>query len=291
MKRRDALMLPALGMTHAWAETGVRVVGTSAQDDARYEFPLRLLQLLLRVAGLPVELRLRPHLEQSQAAAALARGELDIALLSTQAQHWPELVPLRFPIRRGLLGARLLLARRESLPRFRTLRSLSALQRSLVMGYGEDWQDRALLQRLGFRMHLEPEYPQLFRGLAQGRFDFLSRGINEVWAELDHPLLVPHGIVVVPGLALSYPLDDYFYLGPARQNWLPLLRAGIEQLWRSGAYRKLFEESFGRALQRADFGKRQVLQVVGYGVQKDTPMDAFDALELHGGSARMRMPA
>ncbi len=302
MKRRDALLLPALGIPQVWAQTGaqtgaqagvnagVRVVGASAQEDPRYEFPLRLLQALLHAAGLAPELAIQPHVDQPQAAIALSKGQLDIALLSTQTQPMPGLTPLRFPIRRGLLGARLLLARRESLPRFRNLRSLAALQRGFVMGYGEDWQDRALLQRLGFRMHLEPKYPDLFRALARGRFDYLSRGINEVWAELDHPLLVPHGIVVVPRLALSYPLDDYFFLGPSRQAWLPLLQAGMEKLWRSGAYFKLFEDAFGRALERADFEKRLVLQVVGYGVQSGTPMEAFDALELYGGAARMTMP-
>ena len=45
--------------------------------------------------------------------------------------------------------------------------------------------------------------------LASGRFDWMHRGVSEIWEEVDNPSLVTEGLTVVPGLALFYPLDNF----------------------------------------------------------------------------------
>lgn len=273
----------------AWGEA-VRVVGAGDAADQRFDFPLRLLRLLLAAAELPDALAQVAGPDQRQTAEQLAAGALDIALLPTIGVRTPGLWPLRFPLRRGLLGARLLLARREQLPRLRTLRSLEQLKRQFVFGYGAAWHDLGQLRALGFQLRSYDQYPALFRALADGEIDLLSRGVNEIWGELDHPTLVPCNLAVVPGLALSYPLDDYFYVGAARRDWLPRLQAGMQSLWRSGAYQRLFFDSYGRALERAAFPTRRVFEVLGYGVEPGTPLRDFDALRLRPVSVRLRLP-
>lgn len=290
MLRRHALLgLLAAGPTAQAA--GLRVMGARSEEDHRYDFPQRFLAALLRAAGLDAMLQTVPGLSQREVAAQLAEGGLDLAILPTVGVQQPTLTPLRFPIRRGLLGARLLLARPATAARLRRLTRLQALKRDFVQGYGADWHDLPQLQALGFRTQVIADYPELFRALARGEIDYLSRGANEIWAEIDHPLLVPHGIQIVPDIALSYPLDDYVYVGPARRDWLPRLQAGVEQLWRSGAYQRLFFDSYGRALQRAGFVRRRVLPVLGYGVEPGTPLASFDALRLRPVRAQARLPA
>lgn len=287
--RRRALALGLLAAPLAAASIPRppwRVAAAAHLADQRFDFPLRLLERLLEAAGLPSQLQPLPQPNQREAARQLAAGELDIALLPSVGVQESGLLPLRWPVRRGLLGARLLLARRELLPRLAALPSVEALKRDFVMGYGSDWHDLPQLRTLGFRLFTEPDYPSLFRQLADGRFDYLSRGVNEVWGELDHPLLVPHGIAVVPRLALAYPLDDYFYVAERRRDWLSPLQRGFTRLWDSGDYQRLFFEHHGRALERATFARRRVWPLLGYGVEPHTPLSLFDALRLRPQQAR-----
>jgi hypothetical protein len=95
---------------------------------------------------------------------------------------------------------------------------------------------------------------------------------------------------VVPDVALFYPLDDYFYVGPHSQVWLAPLEQGLRRMRQNGSYQRLFAETFGSSLLRANFPARRVLQVVGYGVERGTPLDQFDAVALQPGRAAFRAP-
>lgn len=279
MKRRLLLAGTAgLPIAHA-AAPALRVVGPAEAMDYRYDFLLRLLALWLPAAGLPSELDLQPQASQIATLQALQQGQLDIGLVASVGPFPSGVWPLRIPLRRGLLGVRLLLARKAMAPRLAQLRQASELKR-WRMGYGADWGDRAQFESLGYRVQPVDTYPALFRALAAGEVDYLHRGVNEIWGEVDHPLLVPHGLVIVPDIALSYPLDDYLCVGEARRAWLPQLQAGFERLWQQGRYQALFQATFGRALRRAGLGARRVLPVIGYGTDPQTPLPAFDALRL-----------
>jgi len=88
----------------------LRVAVASRDDDLRYDFSLRLLEMAMAAAGRPVLLQGVSGLTQQQVALGLAQGQLDVSTLPTVGVTQPNLTPLRFPVRRGLLGARLLLA-------------------------------------------------------------------------------------------------------------------------------------------------------------------------------------
>jgi hypothetical protein len=218
----------------------------------------------------------------------LAEGRLDVALLPTVNVDTQGLLPIRRPIRRGLLGVRLLLAHRELAPRLARIRQLSELKKGYRLGYGEDWSDLPLQHRLGFRIVTGSDYSGLFKMLALRRFDYLSRGVNEVWPEIDHPLLVPPEIVVVPRIALVYPLDDYFWVSAHQPALHRALSLGLQRLEADGRFQRLFFEFHGRSIERAAMGQRRILPVLGYGVDPDTPLDAFDVLQLDPSQGRLR---
>jgi hypothetical protein len=268
----------------------LRVAVAARDDDLRYDFSLRLLEMALAAAGRPVLLQGVAGLSQHQVAEGLAQGRLDVSILPTVGVTQPNLTPLRWPIRRGLLGARLLLAVRDQVPALRRVRDVRTLKQRFTMGYGADWHDLALHQALGFRIKTYANYGDLFRGLRRGEVDYLSRGVSEVYSELAHPTLVPFGIEVVPEVALFYPLDDYFFVGPGGQAWLAPLELGLQRLRANGSYQRLYAETFGAALRRANFPARRVMQVVGYGVERGTRLADFDAVAVQPGGARFVAP-
>ena len=95
---------------------------------------------------------------------------------ATAISRW---LPVRVPTRRGLLGFRLLLIRRQRQSEFRNIRSLDELRRFSI-GQGFAWSDAEILRSQGLRVETG-SYEGLFRMLAAGRFDCYPRGINEVF--------------------------------------------------------------------------------------------------------------
>lgn len=116
--------------------------------------------------------------------------------------------------------------------------------------------------------------------LASGRFDWMHRGVSEIWPEVDNPELMAEGLVVVPDLALFYPLDNYFCLSPQRASWLGALATGLDRLERDGRYRQWFDTHYGEALARAQLAGRRVLGLQGYDLMPGSDPRAFDVLGL-----------
>ncbi|MBH9551660.1 hypothetical protein [Inhella gelatinilytica] len=288
---RRALLAGAAagGWRPAGAAEALRMAGPRDENDHRHEYPMALARLALEAGGLPLPMEPVAGLTQPRIADELRGGALDVAVLATAGQDASGLAVVRQPVRRGLLGVRLLLARRELAETLSRVRSLRELQR-YRLGYGADWADLERMRQVGFRVEPSTSYTGLFRMLALGRFDFLSRGVNEVWAEVDHPLLVPHGIVVVPRIALFYPLDDYFYVNPQRTDVAAALETGLRRIRRDGRFTRLFMSFFGRGLERADLKRRQVYAVHGYGVEPQTPLEDFDVLQLEPSQGRFQTP-
>jgi hypothetical protein len=267
----------------------LRIPGGRDPNDRRYGFTDQLLTEALAAAGHPVKLQRLLGLSQRRIALDLASGLLDVAVLPTVGSSPPEVLPVRWPIRRGLLGLRLLLARPERAQALAQVRSVAELQR-FTLGYGGDWRDIDQMRDLGFRIETSGSYTGLFQMLRAGRFDYLHRGVNEVWDELANPELAGTGMVVVPKLALYFPLDDFFHVGAHSSAWALRIEHGLQTLRASGRYAALFRQTYGEALRRAELPKRRVLHLSGYGVEPGTPIDEFDVLQLLGTSGDLRLP-
>jgi hypothetical protein len=256
----------------------LRVAGGRDAADRRYDFSHALLQAALAAAGRPVALHIVAGMSLSRIARSLGTGSLDLAMLPAIQPPGEALPHLDWPIRQGLLGLRLLLAREDRAAALSRVQSVPELQRDFSLGYGSDWPDLPLLQRLGFRTVVGSSYAGLFQMLATGRFDYLSRGVNEVWAELDTAGRVPPGVVLVPRLALFYPLDDQFHASPQAAHWLQPLLMGLQTLWKSGRYARLFRWHYGPAWDRAQLAARQVLQLAGYRGDAEATLRQFQQL-------------
>ena len=84
-----------------------------------------------------------------------------------------ELLPLRFPLDRGLMGWRLLLVRRSEQQRFAGIRSLDGLA-SMTAGQMHDWPDTQILRANGLKVGTGSSYSSLFAMLARRPYRLLS---------------------------------------------------------------------------------------------------------------------
>ena len=257
----------ALPATTGSADGLLRFPADRDEADRRSDFNLDLLRLALEAAHWPEPLALRSGYNQPRALAGLRQAELDVAIVSAPLPREDDLLPVLFPVRQGLLGLRLLLTTRDRVHRFEGLRSVEQLRSQMVMGYGHDWRDLPQWRALGFKVIAGTSYRGLFAMLSAGRFDYLSRGVNEIVAELGSPLLNRGDLVLVPDLALRYPLDDYFVVRPGRRALHDALRTGLDTVLGDGRYHQLFRRHFAPALRLADLARRHMLTVDGYAAE------------------------
>jgi hypothetical protein len=257
----------------------------SRQADQRNEFSLQLLAAALEAAGCASTLDVRGDFNQPDGLRALREGRLDVGVAASVLDPSAGVRFVHEPIRRGLLGLRLLVCKVSRAAEMASLRSLAELRRRCVIGYGADWSDLGEYRRLGLRVATSDSYAGLFELLHSGQVDLLSRGVNEVWDEVDSG---EHGrgeLMAVPRIGLSYPLDDYFVVRPDAPELQAAIGEGLLALQRDGRYRALFEQHFRLAIRRSELAHRQLFPLTGY--RPDTRVAEAQALLLKG----IRTPA
>ncbi len=256
-------------------------------DDPRARFAEHLLQLALSRGGMEMDVVVHEGLNTGRRAAALQFGRIDVGQLPCYGEVRPgQALPVRFPMRRGLLGLRLLLARRDRAAALAAVGNLSALQSGFQLGHGASWADLPLMRKAGFRVKVLPPGADLYRALQGGEFDFASRGVNEIWDELESwQRGGGDGLTVVPGIALAYPIDDLLWVGPRRSDLQQMLERGLSRALQDGSYLNLFQSSFGPLLKRAGLAQRRVWSLPDIAPPPGLAADGFDVLRLAAGAA------
>lgn len=264
LDRRSLLLAAgalATGAASANSPLVVRVAKHEALQDPQIRYVLLLLRLAMERSGQKIEIQpSRSVMVQSRALLELARPEpsLDVFWTMTNPEREQQLLPVRIPLDRGLLGWRLMLVRKAELERWsgvRTLEQLAALQ----AGQMNDWPDTAILRANGLKVQTGTHFESLFSWLAEGRFDYFPRSVLEIGLEaLDHE---PQGLVIEPHLMLQYPAALYFFVAPARPQLHEQLSLGLEALVADGTLEKLWQAQFGDVIERYQLRARRLLKL------------------------------
>ncbi|MFC3149096.1 hypothetical protein [Piscinibacterium candidicorallinum] len=266
---------PAPHASSSKAPIVVRMNGGADANDQRTTYPQRLLALAMERSGEPFRIVTVASMTVPRRIIEMQDGHLDLCVLASTMPPQRGIRPIRLPLQRGLLGVRLLLATPEVAERVTRVSDLSELKRRYRYGSGLDWADRGDLERLGFRVVAGASYSGLFDMLRNGRFDIFSRGITEIYRELDHPQL-GRGLAVVPSLVLHYPLDSYFHVSERSPRLYTALERGLRRARQDGSMTALLASTYGAAIQRANLAERRWLRVQGYPVLPGTPLELFD---------------
>lgn len=226
------------------------------QDHPRYHFGLSVLELVLAKADIDYQL-IAPQLglNEGRGEQLVKMGALDVQFMSTTVEREQSMIPVRIPIYRGLLGARLLLVERANKAMFRDVIDIKELG-TFVGGHGVHWGDLPVYTANGLPVKTSARYDSLFRMLKGGRFDYFHRGISEVWGEI-----TLHGpqLTIADHLFLFYPHPVYFFVNKEKPVLAELIRKGFSIALADGSYRHLFEQEFGSAIQQAGLDQRHLI--------------------------------
>ena len=259
--------LTAEPVIYAWAE--------SMAADERGHYPIELLKLALAKSGQDYaakpskfdqpQWRTLRHLQMGK--------DMDVVWTLSSPERENELLPIRIPIDRGLIGWRLLLIADTDAQTFAQMSNPDQLK-ILRAGQGHDWPDYPILLDNGFKVSPSSSYEGLFHMLKRGRIGYFPRSITEIQSELNaHPQM---GLMIAPKWVLYYPAPLYFFVRRDNIRLATAIEQGLEMAIRDGSMRHLFEHHFGQAIARAQLQQRTIVRLNNPLLTPETPVARGD---------------
>lgn len=241
--------------------------------DQRTRFPVQLLTLALDQTGVKYKLIPSDRILMQQKALKLLKENrgVNVVWSMTDKNRETQLLPVRIPIYKGLIGWRLFLADRENLSHMGRVRSMEELLKYRAI-QGHDWPDTRILQSNGFEVVTRKDYLGLFTLLENKRGDFFPRSVVEIWAELSTEN-ISSNIDVVPQVGIQYPTAMYFFVNRRNVTLAKLLSNGLEKAIDNGKYDELFEQVYFPILSKARMPERRFFQLENPLLPEQTPLD------------------
>ncbi|TRY31100.1 amino acid ABC transporter substrate-binding protein [Aliiglaciecola sp. M165] len=243
------------------------------ENDQRTDYPVELIALALEQTG--VNYRLTPSdavLGQVKALKQLGENRgVNVVWSMTDKDREVNLLPIRIPIYKGLIGWRVFLVKKDKVSEFSRIKNLQGLIQHKPI-QGAEWPDTKILQSNGFDVFTSKSYTSLFSMLTQGQGDFFPRSLVEVWGELDSEDL-DESLVVEPSLGIKYPTAMYLFVNRNNKTLARLLEVGLEKAIENGQFDELFNEHFAQSLERANMDSRFFYEINNPLLPERTPIE------------------
>jgi hypothetical protein len=204
-------------------------------------------------------------------------GSLTVLVHGNVADYEQELLPIRFPLDKGLLGYRVFLIRADTQPQLDHVDSLDELRRHSI-GQGQGWGDVSILKHAGLTVVEGGTYEGLFDMLAAGRFELFSRGVVEVGEELERQKSEHPEIALERHLLLHYPLARYFYVtrSPGGEALARRISEGLERMLRDGSFERMFQAFKAPFEQQVGLRNRLLIEIDNPLETPETPLSRLE---------------
>ncbi len=279
--RLYALCLTAMlyGYAPVFAD-GVKVVvypANQTASDTRFNDLIEILDAALKATSLEFEpYRLVPSKEgmnEARYLAELKRGVdvVNVVWSSTSVEKETDLLPIRIPLRKGILGYRIALIAKDKQALIDQVKTLDDLKK-LTIGQGLGWGDVQLYESNGLSVNTA-QYDNLFKMAAAGRFDLFPRGISEVFNEFDIYSPKAPNLAIEKKLLLYYPWPYYFFFHKSDVRLKERVEAGIRKMMGNGTFDAIFNKYNAAAIEKAEFKRRRVIKINNNMLPKETPLN------------------
>lgn len=245
------------------------------QTDIRYEYRYNLLRLALQKTTAtdgPLTLEALPYkVTQKRGLAFLMDGGVDVVSLATNIDREKQMLPIRIPILRGLLGYRVFLIHDKSKEKFKQVEVLDNLKDQFVAGFGIHWADYKILKANNIPVETSAIYKNLFDMLMAGRFDYFPRGINEAWNEVKRFGSQYPDIAVEDNIAFFYPYPTYFFVRKNNFKLAGRIERGLKLALEDGSFKKLFMDYHQDMINQAQLSDRLMFTLNNPNLPPGTP--------------------
>ena len=207
-----------------------------------------------------------------RAREILRMGTSINAYTALTTSEWEEdTIPIRIPIRRGLLNYRLLLVHKNNLNMFSQVNTAAELMK-IKVGSQLGWATTGILEAEGFNVVRGKKLDGMFYMLDGNRFDYLPRGINEAFYDLEK-YKNKLDITVEPRLTLNIPAPTYIFIAPNEKRLAKRINDGLEIMVKDGTLKRLFYKAYSEYIEQANLKNRKVLMIKNSSLSPKTPWD------------------
>lgn len=212
----------------------------------------------------PFTISRSPEMAQGRVIRELEEQQsslVDIANVATSNERENNLRAIPLPIDGGLLGFRVCVVLRETLPLFEGVKNIADLRDAGIrIGQGTHWPDTPILQVNGISVITHSRYEILFRMLENKRFECFARGASEVLFDLE--LEGNMDLVIEPDLLIAYPMPSYFFVSRNDHETAQRLQLGMERAIHDGSFGRYLDHFYGRAMKELKLEKRTILVLI-----------------------------
>lgn len=249
-------------------------IPTTSQHAERDSFELGLLALILqKVKGSHTITIAHGEYTQARIIKELKEdsGKINLYWMGTSAALEKDLLPIRIPIYRGLLGHRIFIINRNSQILFDDVKTLSDLQKySGVQGFG--WSDIDILEYSGLKQH-PAKYRNIFNMINQGgRIDYFSRAVTEAFSEVSARKDRLVNLAVENNVLLVYPFALFFFTSHANTELAEIITQGFKVAYQDGSFNRYFynHPSIKKVIAQANMDKRVKIEIANPFITPET---------------------
>lgn len=273
MKTRLIILLLAIVCTSF--ASGQTVLNVKDVDDPKEALLLDVLKLTLSKIDNPDKYTfngLSLMITEGRLQAMVQDGSLSVMWAGIQQKYEDELLPVRIPALKGMLGHRIFIIRQGDQALFDKVKTLEDLK-PIPLGQGRFWGDTAILKHNGLTVIAPIKYVSLMRMLEGGRFDYFPRAVHEPWAEVVYNK--DKNVTVEKKILLIYPFAMYFYVAKNNHSLAADIDSGFRNAIEDGSFDALFfsHPMIKEALEKADLKSRLVFRLTNPALPAKTPVN------------------
>jgi hypothetical protein len=254
-------LLPLIGLPSHVVATNIITFSLEGQDIDRNQYKTELIKLILKNSHIDCNLlyylqgRNGGHEEQVR---KLERGIITVKTFGASQELEKQLIPIRIPIFKGLIGYRVFLINQGDRNKFDQIDSLEDL-RKLTGIQGKGWTDIKILEDAGLKQLAMPGNA-LFRMVDQGgRSDYFARAIYEAIGEIQTLKANYPNITLEKRILLAYPFAMYFYFSPQYPKLAKKFAKGFAKIVANGTFDTFFygHPYIRNAIEKVHLDKRR----------------------------------
>ncbi len=206
------------------------------EGSALDQYGIDLINFLIEVSGekahfIPIE----DTGSQTRRQLLMQRGVYDVDWFGGTTNIESLVVPIRYPILRGLLGHRVFITNKETRALLNTDMPFNQLIKfSLIQGQG--WGDVLILKNGGFtKVRTIADFNALFKMIEVNRTSLFPRSIIEPYQELgkrcslnENYECTDRNLLIDDKLLLIYKLPMFIFISPKRQDLIKIFSSAFE---------------------------------------------------------------
>ncbi|WP_159083986.1 substrate-binding periplasmic protein [Saccharobesus litoralis] len=197
---------------------------------------------------------------------------INVAMALTTQEWERRTIPIRIPLRRGILNYRLLLIHKDNLTKFSNIASVEELKK-LRVGLRRNWATNEVMAAQDYNIVNAFSYDAIFNMLQLKRYDYVPRGIHEIYDEV---LLRQHelpDITVAPNIAIYIPAPFYMFVSKKTPHLAERLETGLRKLVDNGFIEQQLHQYYGQHIKKANLKNRRIINVGNPLLPPETPLE------------------